>query len=156
MRDSRITLITAQPVTVSSDATAFGATLDLKDGYVGDHWYGTGPYGLPVEFMVSTVVTGTGDGFTLVVGWQDSEDGSNWDYNAECGTITFDTDGNILKKDGTTKLNLTRGKVSMRLRTARRYARLYWTSAGITGGETVNVQAWVSDGTKAFNDGVIY
>lgn len=156
MRDSRITLITAQPITISTNTTTYGNWIDLEDGYVGDHLYGTGPYGLPAEIMVNGVVTGTGDGFTLVCGWQDSEDGANAKSSVNVGTFTIDTDGNIQKTDGVTDLGLTRGKLSARLVTARRYARLYFTSAGITGGETIDVQAWVSDGTKKFNDGVVY
>lgn len=158
MRDSRVTIL--NPTTISADGATNGANIDLLGDYTGDHLYGTSEYGLGVEIILSDVVTGTGDGFTVTFKWQVADDSSGapgtWIDNAQIGVVTLDTDGNVLKEDGTTELGLTRAKLQTRLRTAKAWARIVATAAGITGGETCIVKAFLSDGTLCFADtGVI-
>ncbi len=144
MRDLRVNVW--NPVTVSADGTTYGPTIDLLADYVGDYIYGTGDYGIGVEMMAKNVVTGTGDGFTLTWGWQHSTDGSSWDEYGEIGTMTIDTDGNFLKADGSV-FALTRQKLKSRVVTARKYLRLKCVAAGISGGESADLSAFLADGT---------
>lgn len=158
MRDSRVSIWT-NPTVISADGATNGPNIDLLGDYHGTRKHGTSLYGLPFEVLVGSVNTGTGDGFTLTVKTQVAPDNSgspgSWRDDEQVGVFTIDTDGNILREDGSTKLNLTRGKLSGRLRTHEPWGRIVVTAAGITGGETASVTAYVSDGTAVFNDGVV-
>lgn len=156
MRDSRVKII--DETTISTDGTTNGANIDLLENYVGDHLYGTGPYGLPVEILASNVVTGTGDGFTVTAKWQVAPDNSgspgSWVDASTIGVFTIDTDGNFMKNG--VIYGLTRAKLQSRLKTSKPWARVVFTAAGISGGETIKIRAWLSDGTLPLADtGVI-
>lgn len=159
MRDDRVTIWT-NPTTINADGTTNGTSIDLLADYTNaavNHKLGTSPeYGFGVEVIGKSVVTGTGDGFTVVFKFQDSEDNTNWDDAGEFGTFTIDTNGAFLiPAGGSTVSELTRQKLSGRLRTARRYARVVAVAAGITGGESIVLNMWMSDGTVPLNDGVL-
>ena len=151
MRDSRVDVLASQ--TISSDTTTYGSTINLLANYAGnDHIYGTSMYGLPIECIVKNVVTGSGDGFTLTFSFQVSDDGSNWDEDVEFAVITIDTNGKFVDDDGNSLTGLTRAKANGRLRTARAYGRVKIVSAGISGGETADVEGSLADGVNPMND----
>lgn len=151
MRDSRVDVLASQ--TISSDTTTYGSTINLLANYAGnDHIYGTSMYGLPIECIVKNVVTGTGDGFTLTFSFQVSDDGSSWDEDVEFAVITIDTNGKFVDDNGDALTNLTRAKANGRLRTARAYGRVKIVSAGISGGETADVEGSLADGVNPMND----
>lgn len=143
MRESRVAVFPL--TTISADGATNGSEIDLLADYAGDHIYGTGDYGLGVTIMGKGVVTGTGDGFTVTFKWQ-TYDGTNWLEAGQIGVMTVDTDGNFVK--GGAVFALTRAKLQSRL-TVRGHtkARLVATAAGITGGETINIEAWLDDAT---------
>lgn len=152
MRDSRVT-VWAGTQTISSDTTTYGSTISLLADYSGnDHIYGTSDYGLPIEMIVTGVVTGTGDGFTLSFSFQVSDDGATWDEDVEFGVVTVNTDGYFLNDDNAIAAGLLRAKVNGRLKTARAYGRVKVVSAGITGGETADIKGSLADGVNPRND----
>lgn len=157
MRDASVSVWTTQ--TISSSTTTYGPTINLLEDYVGDHLYGTGPYGLPVEIIADTISAGTeADGFTLTFSWQYSDDGNTWIDSTHIGVIAVN-DNDVFSKDGTVTgddLGLTRAKLQTRGRTAKQYARLKCVSADIEGSASVRVSAFLSTGTLPFADtGVI-
>ena len=161
MRDSRVPVWTT--VTISADGDTTGPEIDLLEQFVGDFIYGTEEYGVPVELIADDVVTGTGNGFTVTMKWQVAPDdgsgaaGTYVDF-ATIGVFRMDTDGLFLKEDNSTLLGLDRAKLQTRLKgTVNRFARLVATAASVTGGETVRVRGWLSDGVHPYIDpGKIY
>lgn len=153
MRESRVNVWT-NPTLVDADATYTGPTINLLEDYVGSHLYGTGQHGFPVEFIAKSVVTGTGDGFTVTMSWEISLDGSTWTAGPTFGVYTIDTDGNF-QKDGA-DYTLTRAKLQSRLKTARGYIRVKAVALGITNGESLSLSGFMADGTVPYADtGVI-
>lgn len=159
-RDARVSVLPS--TTVTADGATNGSNLDLLGDYVGDYVHGTSMYGVPIELILSGVVTGIGDGFTVTVKQQVADDNGSgapgsWIDHVQVGVFTIDTDGNILKEDGTTKLGLTRGKLQTRIRTNRAWARLVATAAGMSGGEQFDIKASLCDGTLVYADtGIIH
>lgn len=158
MRDLRIPVFPSQVLSI--DATAYnGQTIDLMADYAnGNHRVGTSLYGLGGTIMLKTVVTGTGDGFTVTAKSQISSDGTTFTDHETIGVFTMDTDGNFMI-DSTTAgtFNVistiqTRQKMDFRIRTALRYCRIVLTTASITNGESVVASAWIADGTPPFGD----
>ena len=134
MRDTRISLFAGLPVTINSNATLNGTTIDLKSGYVGDYFEGAEVgYGFGVQMLFYTI---TGTSFNIAVKWQVSDDDSTWvdDQTVYSGEV-------VAASAAGTKLEL-----STRIRTPRRYVRLVVTSTNISS-ESCIMNAWVSDGT---------
>lgn len=161
MRDSRVTAWNTTTFVSGTAATA-GPTIDLLDGYTwtGSYAEGTSLYGVGVEIIAGSVSLGSDtDGFTLTWKWQVSDDNSTWVDGPTIGVIAYD-DTNGFTKDGTltgAALGLTRAKLSSRLRTTKRYARLYCTPSDIESTATVTTNAYISDGSHPFADsGRIY
>lgn len=135
MRDSRLELFTSQPVTISSNTTTNGKTIDLLDNYVGDYSEGAEvAYGIGVEILVYDI---TGTRIDLQLKWQVSDDGSSWVDDQE---IYPDT--NIM----TASANGTKLAISTRLRTPRRYARVVAVTTDNNAG-SFKMRGWASDGT---------
>lgn len=153
MHDSRVTIWT-NPTTINADGATNGATLDLLADYTGSHLYSTSLYGIPVMVMAYDINTGTGDGFTLTFKAQESDDESTWYDLKPLGVITIDTNGYFVV-NGTSRADKTRAKLTGRIKATKRYVRIVCTAAGITGGETAKVKAFVTDGTNTFNDGAV-
>lgn len=134
MRDTRISLFAGLPLTISTNTTTNGTTIDLKNGYVGDYFEGAQVgYGFGVEILLYTI---TGTSFNVAIKWQVSDDDSTWVddqmiYDAEV----------VAAVSGGTKL-----AIASRLRTPRRYCRLVVTTTNISS-ESFIMNAWVSDGT---------
>lgn len=160
-RDPRVTIW--NPTTIIVDGATNGPDLNLKDGYVGDYNLNGGDAGfLAVEILAKNIVTGTGDGFTLVWKWQVAPDsagaaGAYVDF-ATVGTMGFDTDGLPQRADLSTLLGLTRSILRTMIQgNAGQWLRLVCTAAGITNGETADTYAYVADGIPmGVNTGVIY
>jgi len=153
MRDSRVTILPS--TTITADGTYYGSTISLLADYAGNsHIYGTSFYGLPIECIVKSVVTGTGDGFTITFSFQVGDDGSSWDEHEEFQTITVDTNGAFLNQNDSNSVStLTRAKANGRLKTARAYGRVKIVTSGMSGGEQFAVSGFLSDGTNPMNDG---
>ncbi len=63
--DTRITLVDSLPLTISTNVTTTGKTVDFKDGYTGDHFEGAMPgYGFGVKILFKTI---TGTAFDMQV-----------------------------------------------------------------------------------------
>jgi hypothetical protein len=157
MRDSRVTVFT-NPSAIAVGGTVTGPTISLLADYVGDRKYGTSLYGFGVELMAKNLVIGTdADGATLVWKFQVSPDGTNWTDGDTIGTMAFSAAG-LWTKDGTVAgatHTLVRSKLRGRLRTIQPYARIVCTSGDLEGTATINLYGWISDGTEAFNTGVL-
>lgn len=154
MRESRV-LPWVNPTTISADGATNGPDIDLLSGYTGDHLYGTNEYGVPVEFIAKSVVTGTGDGFTVTLKWQTAPDNAGvagtYVDQGTIGVFTVDTDGNFMK-DGVI-YQLTRAKLQSRLKaTVNAWGRVVATAAGITGGESLVLSGFFVDGTVPYAD----
>lgn len=155
MRDLRVNVWNT--VTIAADGATNGVTIDLLADYVGDYLWGTGDYGLGIEIMGKNVVTGTGDGFTVTFKWQHSPDNANWHDLGQIGVFTIDTNGAFLLADGTTVSSLTRQILKTRTESAQRYLRIVATAAGITNGESIDISAFLADGTvDAANAGTLF
>lgn len=151
MHESRVNIWT-NPTPFNSNTTVNGPTIDLLADYTGTHIYGTSLYGLPVQVWAYDVVPGTGTGGKLVIKAQESPDGTNWTDLQTIGAIELDANGDFIV-DGTGRPGLSRAKITGRIKATERYARLAVTSTGLSGGRSVKVKAYVSDGTNAHNDG---
>ena len=140
MRESRVTLISGLPLTVSADGTTTGETIDTKDGYVGDYFEGApAGYGLGGEILLTSI---TGTAFTVEIYWETSSDGSTWVRDE----LIYPATDVVAAVSGGTKL-----AIPFRLRTVRRYARMKIVSAGISGESFVIAGVWLSDGSGDLN-----
>lgn len=141
MRDTRITLFDSQPVTVSSNTTVNGTTLDLLENRVGDYKEGAeAGYGIGVEILV-VPTSATGTDITLALKWQVSTDGSSWTDDQEIYPATNVIDETVDATPVGTKL-----AIPTRLRTPNRYARVVATTTSTSSG-SFTIQGWASDGT---------
>lgn len=141
MRDTRITLFNSQPVTMSTDTTENGTTLDLLENRVGDYKEGApAGYGIGVEILV-VPTSATGTDITLALKWQVSDDGSTWvdDQVIMDATNVIDTtvDATVVG---------TKMSIPSRLRTDRRYARVVATTTATSSG-SFTIRGWASDGS---------
>lgn len=136
MYDTRVEVWNNDEGTVSADATTNGSTIDLLSEYVGDHREGTGYYGVGVQIILAAI---TGNAFSVTFKWQVSDDGSTWVDDQQIYTVT----------DITAAKGPTNGlKLSTRLRTPRRYARIVRVVSGISGADaSFNQKAFVADGS---------
>lgn len=143
MRDTRVTIFSGAPLTINTNVTTNGDTLDLKSGignYVGDYFEGSpNGYGIRVELLFSSI---TGTRIDIAIKWQDSDDGSTW-YDA--GTVLADSNLMTL----TTASPNDKYAVPTAFYTARRYARLVVTTTDVSSGSFV-LNAWLSDGVTPY------
>lgn len=141
MRDSRITLITGLPLTISTNTTITGDTQDLMSGYVTGGYFEGAPsgYGIGIEVMLSSI---TGTAFSIEIYWETSDDDSTWVRDALIYEAT-DVVAALAASNGGTKII-----VPSRLTSKRRYARIKVVSTNISG-ESCVLNAWVSDGTPS-------
>lgn len=140
MRESRVTFISGLPLTISTNTTTTGETIDLKSGYTGDYFEGAmAGYGLGGEILVTSI---TGTAFELEVYWETSSNGSTW---VRDGLIYPATDV-VAASSGGTKL-----VIPFRLKTTRRYARMKIVSTNISGESCVITGVWLSDGSGDLN-----
>lgn len=139
MRETRVTIFSGAPVTVNSDTTTTGDTIDLKDNYAGNYFEGApNGYGVGVELLFSSI---TGTRIDVDAYWEDSDDGTTW-YAKD--KIFADADIVALSSDGTGKLALP-----TRLVGARRYARIVVVTTN-TNSASFTLNAWVSDATNPY------
>lgn len=140
MRESRVTLIGSLPLTINSNTTVTGETLDLKSGYTGDYFEGSpAGYGLGGEILITSI---TGTAFELEVYWETSTNGSTWVRDE----LVYPATDVVAAVSGGTKL-----VIPFRLRTTRRYARLKIVSTNISGESCIITGAWLSDGSGDLN-----
>lgn len=144
MRETRITLFSGLPLTISTATTTNGLTLDLKSGYVGDFFehIPAESHGLSVELMFTTI---TSTNNNVVVKWQVSDDDSTWvdDVTVYSGELS------VSKGTGTKVV------IGTTFRQIRRYARLVVVTTGMSGSSFI-MQAWVSDGVPTATYGKTY
>jgi len=141
MRDARIALFSATPITVSTSSTTTGLTQDLLSGYVPGTTFEGAPsgYGIGVEVMLSTI---TGTSFEVEIYWETSDDDSTWVRDALVLKVT-ELIATLAASNGGTKMI-----IPSRLTSKRRYARLKVVSTNMSS-ESFILNAWVSDGTPS-------
>jgi len=143
MRDSRVTIFTGAPVTISTATTTNGATIDLLTNVYGDFKEGVGVgYGIGVELSFTSI---TGVNNNVNVFWQVSDDDATWE-----------TDAQILEGELSTLLGTgTKIMVPTRFRTNRRYCRIVVVTTTMTASSFI-LNAWLSDGTPEHTYGQSY
>ena len=143
MRDSRVTIFTGAPVTISTATTTNGATIDLLTNVYGDFKEGVGVgYGIGVELSFTSI---TGVNNNVNVFWQVSDDDATWE-----------TDAQILEGELSTLLGTgTKIMVPTRFRTNRRYCRIVVVTTTMTASSFI-LNAWLSDGTPEHVYGQAY
>ena len=143
MRDSRVTIFNGgAALTVSTNTTVTGDTIDLLNGFVVGSYFEGAPsgYGIGVEIMLSSI---TGTAYNVEIYWETSSDNSTWTRDALVLPSTSDPVALLAASNGGTKM-----VIPTRLTSKRRYARLKVISTNISG-ESFVLQAWLSDGTPS-------
>ena len=144
MRDSRVTIFTGAPVTISTATTTNGATIDLLSNVYGDFKEGVGVgYGIGVELSF-TSITGTNNNVNVY--WEVSDDDATW----ETDTQILEGELSALKTASGTKI-----MVPTRFRTNRRYCRITVVTTTMTASSFI-LNAWLSDGTPEHTYGEVY
>lgn len=132
MRDSRVTIFTGAPLTISTATTTNGATIDLQSGYTGDYIEGApAGHGIGIAILFTSI---TGSQADVDCYWQVSLDGSTWETDQKI------IEGALDELDGANN----RIEVTSRLRTKFRYARVVIVSSNMSGSSFI-VQAWLND-----------
>ncbi len=145
MRDSRITVITGGPVTITTDTTTNGATINFEDDRAGNFLTGTfgSGYGLGVELLLDAI---GGTAFTVAVKTQVSDDDSTW---VDDVFVLDALEIVAASANGAAGDNI---KIPMRINTSRKHARVVVTTTSGNSG-TFTLDGWVSDGTVASANG---
>lgn len=141
MRETRVNVWNT--TTVTTNTTINGPTIDLLNGYVGGHLYGTGEYGIGVELVADNAVAGT-TAYSVKLKWQHSTDGTSWDDFGTIGTFDVDTAGKFVVNGSASPLS--RDVLKSNAEMARRYARIVAVSSGFAGGASLRLRGWLADG----------
>lgn len=143
MRDARIAIFDSAPLTINTNTTTNGNTIDLKDGHTGNYFEGAPRgYGVGVELLFYSI---TGTRIDIAVKWQVSDDGTTWVDDQ----VVLD-DANLMTLTTNSPSTAKKYAVPTRLVTSRRYARLVVTTTDVSGSGQFLLNAWVSDGTTEF------
>lgn len=140
MRDSRVDFL--DQTTIDSSATLNSDSVDLLDGYVGDHLLPVGEYGIGVRAVVTDIA---GTSYTLALKIQESDNDSTWYDLSSWDTV-----------NPPTAVKGQKIVFEKRLQPNRRYIRLVATSANVGGGESCKIRADIADGTTCQGNVIRY